>query len=212
MGLGNDLKKLFSRKKSLGKISVDELRRERVGMEQTESRLIKDIEEIEKKKQALFVKGKDEVSQRQQLIYARKIKELDVRSRNKDKQLALISKQLRILSGFEQIKENQKMLIESSKSSLLAKMDLSELQQYVEKAIVEGNFQMEKFTAILNDLEGGVLGGEFAEEDADILGIVNAMQEAKAAETSDESEVPIEEGIKKVDQILHKEKEEEEKM
>lgn len=208
MSFGDELKKLFSSKKSLDKVTLDELKRERVRVEQQESKLIKDVEDIEKKKQALFVKGKDETSQRQQMIIARKIKELDVDSRNKDKLLHFMSRQLRVISGFEQIKENQRMFKEMGMSSLINKMDMNELQRYVEKAIVEGAFQMEKFTTILNELEGTALGGEYAEEDRDIIAIVDAMHQAKAAETSGDSDVAVNEGLKKVDQVLHKKEKE----
>ncbi len=210
MSFGNDLKKLFSKKKRLDKISSDELKRERVRIEQNESKLIKEIEDVEKKKQSLFLKGKEESSQRQQMIIARKIKELDVRSRNKDKQLAMLSKQLRVISGFEQIKENDKMIKEMGMSSLINKMDLQELQKYVEKSMVEGQFQMEKFTALLGDLEGTAVGGEYSEEDKDILGIVDAMQEASAAESTGEEDVAVDEGMKKVDKLLHKEEKDKE--
>jgi len=204
MSLGDDLKKLFSRKKTLDKITVDELRRERVRLEQRESKMIKEIEDVEKRKQSLFLKGKDEASQRQQVIMARKIKELDSMSRTKDKQLALYSRQLRVISGFEQIKQNRKEIEEMGMTSILNKMDLSELQTYVEKAVVEGGFQMEKLKSILDGLEGSDMAGDFG-EDPDIMKIVEAMQEAKAAENTSDTEVAVDQGLKKVDKILQKE-------
>ena len=80
-------------------------------------------------------------------------------------------------------------------------MDLDELQSYVEKAPVEGQFQMERFAQVLKAMETGE-GMEAGEaEDADTLAIVAAMQEARGAEVED-PDAAVEAGIKKVDEIL----------
>lgn len=201
MEILNTLKELFAKKKSLDKIDYDDLRRERIRMEQIEQRINKEIDEIEKRKQGLFAKGKDEASQRQQIALARKIKELDVGVRAKDRQLAMISKQLRILSGLTTLKENEKMSKELGVSSIISTMDIEELQGYVEKATIEGQFQMERFAHILKTMEGSDLGEIGEGEEADTLAIVAAMQEAKDAEAND-PDVAIKSGLKQVEEIL----------
>ena len=196
------IKGLFSGKKRLDKITTDELRKERIRLEQVEQRITREVEELEVRKRELFVKGRDESSQRQQVALARKIKELDAGAQAKDRQLAMISRQTRILSGLQILKENQALATDMGVSSIISKMDLDELQSYVEKATVEGQFQMERFAQILKAMDTGD-GLELAEaEDADTLAIVAAMQEARGAEVTD-PDAALESGMRKVDQILH---------
>jgi hypothetical protein len=195
------IKGMFAGKKRLDKVTMDELRKERISLEQIEQRIGRDVDELEQRKQQLFVKGRDEPNQRQQISLARKIKELDATAQAKDRQLAMISRQLRVLAGLAAIKENQSLVKELGVSSIISKMDLEELQQFVEKATVEGQFQMERFAQILKTVEAPD-GAELAAEDADTLAIVAAMQEARDAEQT-APEAGVADAMKKVDQVLH---------
>lgn len=202
MAILDAIKGLLMGKRRLDKISIDELRKERIRLEQVEQRIGRDVDGLESRKRDLFAKGRDEASQRQQIAMARKIKELDATAQAKDRQLAMISRQLRILSGFSMIKENQALVKDLGVSSIINKMDLAELQTFVERATVEGQFQMDRFAEILKTLEVPE-GMEMAGEDEDTLAIVAAMQEARDAE-QDAPEVAIDAGMKKVDDVLHK--------
>ena len=204
----DSLKNLFSRRKTIADVSVDELRRERIRLEQEESKLARRIQEVEGQKQDLFVRGKDETSTRQQRIVARKIKELDMRAKNMDKNLQLFSRQLRIINGFTQLKENQRLLEQSGISSIIRNVDLQTLQNYVDQATIDGVFQMDRLSDILTTLEESEKIVGLPSEEPDIEAIVAAMQEAKAAEEID-SELALEEGLRKVDQVLGKEETEE---
>jgi hypothetical protein len=207
MGVTDLLKGLFGGKpKTFEAVSIDELRRERIRIEQEESRLIKKLDEMERSKQTLFEKGTDEVSQRQQLVVARKIKELDQQARNFDQTLRLLSRQLRVIAGFLHVKENKQLLQKTAVSSLLAKMDLADLQRFIEAATVEGQFQMDKFEEILGTLEDYELDVTAAGEDADTLAIVEAMNRARAAKDVN-AEAAIKEGVAQVDKILRKDQE-----
>jgi hypothetical protein len=202
------IKRMFSGKKRLDKITSDEIRRERIRLEQTEQRVGREVEDLEARKRALFAKGRDESSQRQQIALARKIKELDAAAQAKDRQSAMISRQMRILSGLQILKENTSLIKDMGVSSIVSRMDLADLQAYVDKATVEGQFQMERFAEILKTIETPE-GMELAGEDSDTLAIVAAMQEAKDAE-QDTPEAATEVGMKKVDEILHKKEAKEE--
>ncbi len=207
MAVTNAVKNLFKRKKSIDKVSMDELRREKIRLTQEESRMTSQMEKLERQKQELFAKGKDEPAQRQQMIIARKIKELDVQAKNSDKMLRMISSQVRALNGFVQLKENQRFLKERGVSSLIGKIDLPRLQHLVEDASVEGQLQMDKLANMVTTLEESERLVGVGAEDSDTLAIVSAMQEAKAAE-EENPEVALEQGIKKVDEILEKKEEE----
>jgi len=207
MGVAEILKGLFGGKpKTLESVSIDELRRERIRIEQEEARQIKKLDELEKNKQVLFEKGTDEPSQRQQVIVARKIKELDQQGRNFDQTLKLLSRQLRIIAGFLHVKENKELLKKTAISSLLATMDLADLQRFVEAATVEGQFQMDKFEHILGTLEDYDLDTAAASEDADTLAIVEAMNRARNAKNVD-PEAAIKDGVAEVDKILRRDQE-----
>ena len=207
MAVTDALKNLLKRKKSIDRVSMDELRREKIRLSQEESRMTSQVEKLERQKQEFFAKGKDEPSQRQQMIIARKIKELDARAKNADKMLGMISSQIRALNGFVQLKENQQFLKERGLSSLIGKIDLSRLQRLVEDASVEGQLQMDKLAGLVTTLEESERLVDVGAEDTDTLSIVSAMQEAKAAEEED-PQVALEQGMKKVDQILEKKEEE----
>ena len=202
MDVIDSFKKLFGKNKSLDDLPLDDLRREKIRLDQDEAKLIREVEKIETQKKDLFLKGKDESSQRQQMIIARKIKELDAQSKNMDRQLEFLSRQLRIVNGFMQLKENQRYLRESGLIGVLGKIDLAQLQDYVDKASIDGGFQMDKFAAILGTMEDGqqVLGQP--QQDNDVMEIVRLMQQAKEAEASPES---VEESFKQVGNVLAKE-------
>ena len=202
MDILGTIKGFITGKKRLDRITIEELRKERLSLEQVEQRITREVDGIETQKRDLFVKGRDEASQRQQVMLARKIKELDARAQAEDRELAVLSKQLRILSGFAIIKENQSLVKDLGVSSIISKMDLAELQTYVERATVEGQFQMERFAEILKTLESPD-GMEMAGEDDDTLAIVAAMQEARDAEI-DSPEAGVDAGLKKVDNVLHR--------
>lgn len=202
MDVIDSFKKLFGKSKSLDDLPLDDLRREKIRLDQEEAKVIREVEKIEGQKKDLFLKGKDESSQRQQMIIARKIKELDAQAKNMDRQLEFLSRQLRIINGFMQLKENQRYLRESGLIGVLGKIDLEHLQEYVDKASIDGGFQLDKFAAILGTMEEGqqVLGQP--QQDDDVMEIVRLMQQAKEAEASPES---VEESFKQVGQVLGKE-------
>ncbi len=170
-------------KQTLTNVNPEDVRRERIKVEQAENRVTREIEELETQKDAFFNKGTHCDSDRQKLQYARKIKELDAQIVARDQQLNLISRNLRILNGVSQLKENERILRDLGMEGLVNKMDLAELQEYVEKATVEGQFQMDKFNEILSSLDSAEGVYQSGEEDADTLAILEAMN--RAAENSE---------------------------
>ncbi|MFV2068499.1 MAG: hypothetical protein ACC645_16135 [Pirellulales bacterium] len=206
MSLIDGIKGLLSGKKGIDKLSVDELKHEKIRLEQMERRVGREVEKLEEQKHAVFVKGKDETSSRQQLALARKIKELDSQARAKDQQLAFFHKHLRIVGGLLQIKENMETLRDLKVGSIITEMSVEELTGYVEKATVQGQFEMEKFTGLLDSLEGAMDSGQEVEQDADLSAIVAAMEEARAAEEAGRPD-GIQEAEKQVDELLNKNRE-----
>ena len=179
MSIQNPFKKLFARKKTLADLSSDELRRERIRLEQEEKRYARRVGEIEEEKKSLFMQGTNETSKRKLTILARRIKEKEAEAKNVERNLTFFSRQLRIVNGFIQLKENERIIKESGVSSLISNVDLQDLQVYVDQATVDGMFSMDKFGDILSTLERSEDGLNEIEEDAEIAQLVQAMQAAR---------------------------------
>lgn len=189
MDIFQSIRTLLGGRKTLAKLSVDELRRERVRLEQLDRQLCEDLESLESRKKALFETGVAETSPRQQASLARRIKQMAGEIRVKDRSLQMVGKQLGVLGGLTALKENESLVEQMGLSGLIGQMDLAELQRYVEKATVKGEFQMERFAEMLQvvDAVGDMVGGE--EEDEDVMEIVAAMQEASRARGDSLSEL-----------------------
>ena len=206
MALFDSVKGLFGgRKRTLNDLSMDELRREKTRLEQQEKKRIEEVEELERKKQELFQKGVEVGSERQRRILARKIKELDVEAKNIDKRLKFISRQLRVVNGFIQLKKNQALMEQMGLSDVISRMDIQELEKYVEKASVEGEFNFDKLNEVLRSIEETERLVDMAGEDKDIEDILKAMEEARLAGV--ESPDAIQMANQKLDEVLGRENE-----
>jgi hypothetical protein len=168
-------------KRTIADITLDDLRREKIRLDQEERKMLARLREVEADKRKLFEEGVKNASEREQRVLARKIKELDVEAKNMDRNLEYFSKQLRIINGFIQLKDNQRLLAEAGISSIISGIDLLDLQKYVDKATVDGEFHMDKFKEVLTTLEeSGNVAGTIREDD-DVMAIVRAMQQAQEA-------------------------------
>ncbi len=204
----NGLSSLLGSKRKFSKIALDEIRKERIRLEQAEIKLLDEVSNLEKEKKDLFARGASENSQRMQLVMARKIKELDSRAKGRDKQLSMISRQLRVLSGMAMLKENEALTKDMGISSIIGSMDLMDLEKYIERAMVDGEFQMEKLGSVLEALEGAENTLVGADEDDDTMAIVAAMQAAAASQSAGEAtgDAAIETGLADVQKVLDKQK------
>ncbi|MBL8890256.1 MAG: hypothetical protein JNL67_09765 [Planctomycetaceae bacterium] len=189
------------KKQTLRTIDPEQLRRERIRVEQTELKFTRDIEELEKQKEELFRKGIAGASDRQRIQIARKIKQLDAMVQAKDRQLALLSKNLQVLSTVAQLKENERMLKDLGMEGVVNNMDLSEVQAYVERATIEGQFQMERFSKLLQSVSDADAMYNVEDVDAETQSILEIMNTA-AQNRSDET---IRDGLAQMEQLLHKE-------
>ena len=182
------IKGLFGKgRQTLDDLSTDELRKERIRLENEEKKLMKRLDDIEEEKKRTFIQGRDESSERKKMVLARKYKELDVQARNMERNMQYFSKQLRIVNGFLNLKENERILKASGLSNIISRMDLQELQIYVDEASIDGSFQFDKLQDVLTTLEeGGSLGGEIA-EDKEVRDIFDEM--VKAGDIDDAREI-----------------------
>jgi hypothetical protein len=204
MSIMEGLKRLKG-KRSIEKVSRDELRVEKIRLDQQEAKYIQRVEKLEAEKAELFRRGVNEGSQRKQAIIARRIKELDAQAKGLDRQLQAISHQVRVVNGLLMIKEEMGTMSKEAES-LISKLPLEELASYVEKSTVQGEFQREKLAEIAHTLEEGrgVLAEPLGGEDEDVRQIMSLFQQAKSSAEVDE-EGAVKSGLEQVDKILSKE-------
>ncbi len=173
--------------KNLKDIGLDDLRREKIRLEQEERKMLDRIKKLEGKKRALFEQGTRDISDRERRVLARKIKDLDVEANNLDRMLQAFSKQMRIVTGLTQVKERARVMESSGLSSVLSDIDLQELIVYIDKASVDGEFQISKLDDLLGALEEADSLAPQMTEEQDVLDIVEMMQKAHEASDSPEA-------------------------
>lgn len=167
---------------TLEEITVSELRRDRVEHQQKIGVLNRQIEQIETNKDTLFQKGVAEKSDSLRVEISRHIRILSLDIKGKANSLRLLFKELEAITGLLIIKENQELIRQNGLTSIIAKMDLSKLTEYVHLSTVEGQLQWEKLVSLCGNLEDSRLIG--AESEASIgaeMDIVRQMQAASEA-------------------------------
>lgn len=185
-------------KNTLKRLDPERLRRERIKAEQAENQVNNSIEQQEQLKAELFAKGVDCASDRQKTQYARKIKQVDGQIRAHERHLSLVNRNIRVISGLVQIKENEQLLRKLGMDNLINDMDLSELHQWVEEATIEGRFQMEKFEEVLGAIAGAEEVYEFEDPtDEETQSVVAAMGEAAELKRQKSARVGLFEGDSK---------------
>lgn len=189
-----------AKKQTLNNVDSEQLRRDRIRIEQTELSYTREIEELEKSKEDLFRKGVEGSSDRQRIQLIRKMKQLDAQIQGKDRQLALLSKNLQVLNTIAQIKENERMFQDLGLESVVNSLDLSEVQAYIERATIEGQFQMERFTKLVKSAT--IADGVYEAEELDSE--TQAILEIMNASAQHQSDSTIRDGLSRVDQLWHK--------
>ena len=174
-------------KATLDDITLDELKHEKVRLDQEERTMIIELRKLEAEKQELFKEGVRNPSELEQRVIARRIKGLDAKSHNLDSMLKSISKQAQIIDGLVQIKDRARLTKESGLTGIIGTLDLDELVTYIRTASVDGEFQINKFDEILDRMGIADKLSPQISEDKDVMDIVRQMQLAREAADSPEA-------------------------
>jgi hypothetical protein len=201
MNLLEGIAGLFGRQKKIDQIPVEELKRERVTLEQKESRVKREVGTLESRKNELFMKGKDAASSRDRLDFARQVKDADTEIRGKDRDLAMIRNFTRVVKGLIQVKERVALFQDVKVATIISRLPVQQLANYVDRAMVGERLEMEKLATLLNAVEGGMDMNTEAVDDASVVAIAAAMEEARAADEAGRPE-GVSAAADKVDQIL----------
>lgn len=182
------------KKMKLEEIPLDTLKKERTILEQEEKKTLTRLRELEARKRQLFSEGvQGNISDREQTVLARKIKEMDSEVAGLDTVLQVLSKQMRVLTGLVQVKERS-LLLSPNSSTILSQLNMDDVLTYVNMASADGEFQINKFDDLLRAMDmNNSIAPEFKEE-ADVLEIKKAMQRAR--EAGEHMEEKIDEELK----------------
>lgn len=170
---------LFSRKGVIEKISPNDLQREKIRLQEEEKRNVSRIEKIDGQKRQVFTKGSSpEMSDRQRVILARKIKDLDTYIRQLDGENTRISLRLRTVDQILGVKQREQRLREKGLWKRLATMNPSKLEEELIRISTEQNLEHEQLEIINEILGTGPLAFEGIKEDEDVTRIVEMMRTA----------------------------------
>jgi hypothetical protein len=176
----------FGKKKTVTDLTAAELDTERIRLEEEERRIIARLQKVEDEKKRLFQQGTKEPAQRQKIVIARKIKEIDEQGRELDARASMISKQLRVVNRFASVQRNKKKLQESGVWSVISSMSAEELDGILTGEVVRETVDRDKVQALLDVIESDPRALHRPDEDEDILRLVEKMELASESGEIDE--------------------------
>ncbi len=163
--------------RTLDEISLEELRREHVRLEQHEKKMVKEIDDLENKKNALFAEGKAAGgSTHRQRSIAQRIIGVDREVKMTDRKLRTISKQLQAVNNFIYLKQSKRELEDSGLFGMINQMDLEDLDSWIEKASIDGELNVNKLEDMLQRISGNMGLASDIDEDPEIANIMAMFQ------------------------------------
>ena len=188
--------------KSIDKVGVNDLKTEKIRLDQREAKYLREVDTLEKQKKQLFQEGLKESSQLKQMVLARKIAQHDAEARTISARLRDIGHQVRIVNGLIMIKDEMSLMAANAKN-LISKISLNELAAYVEKSTIKGEFQRERLKEIVATVEGGnpLISDPLAAEEEEVQRIVEIMQKSTPLAMTDRAKA-TEQGLKQVNDVL----------
>ncbi len=168
----------FTRKRTVTDLTSAELDAERIRLEEEERRVLARLQKTEDEKKRLFQQGATEKSQRQRIVVARKIKEIDEQGKELDGRANIISKQLRVVNRLSSVQRNKKKLQESGVWSVISRLSAEELDGLLTGAVVDETVTRDKIQALIDVIEADPRATRTLDEDEDVLALVEKMEQA----------------------------------
>lgn len=162
---------LFTRRKTIKTIKAEDLRKERIGLENEERRLEKDLGRMrgdEQRLRAEYAVATEAKDTHQRRVLARRLQDVGKQMGNLDQRHAILLKQMTVVSGLAQIKDNEAFFERIGASSAINRMDIVELQQYVEQASLDGELNNERLAQLVESMDqanSALSGGDEALDD-----------------------------------------------
>jgi nucleoside diphosphate kinase len=169
-----------TKKVTLNEIKMEDAQRGLIRLEHKQNTLLTELHDLEAQKRRLFAEGVQKSGLREQKSLAQQIKKIDLKMKNLDRTLEAIYIQSSVIDSFIMIKEQEQMNHEMGLQSIFGDMDLSELVEHMEKAMVDGQLNMTRLRDLAGDLNKHNYMGEVLSEDEDVREIMRQMQLAQA--------------------------------
>jgi hypothetical protein len=187
MFLFDTIKLYIDRLRSIGQFGTKKLRHEKIRLEHLDGRMGEEIDRIGRLKRALFLRGKGEPGAAR-LSLARKIKELDARVRAKDENRFLCREHIGMLSRLLEVKEREKLRRELQPALPVAWRFRQKLTEWVRGAMAWEPREWGQAIAKWEPDELALDPSHEEEPDKDLVMIMAAMEDARAADEAGDEE------------------------
>ncbi len=178
------------------KVTAQDIRIEKVRLEQREKKMAADIESMAKEKEDLFRKGAETNSKSLRMIYARKFEETTKRLQMMERESIRLWKEVRVISALNHVMERTKG---SGGERLLHKLtdgQMMDLMRLIDADDIKG----EVFSDRLNEMLGIMDSADSNKEQVGTEG----QELLSIWEKMDEGEMELDEGLKKADEETKK--------
>lgn len=152
---------VFNRKttglpENLQQLDTDSLRKERIRLDNEERRLNKLVINTQRKRTNTlnnYHAARENGENHQAKLVARQLKNIDDELRGLDLRHDALNKQQRMTNGLMVLKENEAFITRIAGSSQLNKMNIVELQSWVEHATEKGELSMERLEQMIGTMD-----------------------------------------------------------
>ncbi len=170
-----------AKKVSFADVKMEDAQKGKIRLEHKQNTILSEIRTIESEKKRLFAEGAKKADVREQKILATKFTQLDTRMRNLDRIHDAISLQISVVDTFLMIKEQELLSKESGLESIFGDLDISELIQYMDQSIVDGQVDMQRLSNLVKGINSHTDMGPGLVPSADVREVMEAMQRAHDA-------------------------------
>lgn len=178
------------------KITAQDIRIEKIRLEQREKKMASEIEGMAKEKEDLFRKGAGTTSKSLRMIYARKFEESTKRLQLMERESIRLGKEVRVITALNHVYEHTRG---SGGERLLAKLtdgQIMDIMRMIDSDDIKGELFNEKLDQMMGLVEASDSNKEeIGAEGQELLGIWEKM---------DEGAMELEEGLKKADEETKK--------
>lgn len=182
------LEKIFSRRRGVSSLSVEQLRVEEKRLEIRENQQINQIDKYEKLREGLFNQGAKTKSPARRRVYARQFNEYSQRLQMLEKELSRVVKELMTLNRLRGITERQRLPGGKNVLERFSEEDLGKIMGLLEDDRVSEELYVQKLDMML----GVVTDPAYESQDIGSEG----MEVLKTWEQMDEGELDFDEGLK----------------
>ena len=201
----------FKGKPTLKQVSLDDLRREHVSVETELNKLLDENEKIEhddtqlkEEYKAAHAAGRASMKR----VIAQKLQNLQLKRKGVETRLSYANKMCQTVTGLMTVKENMYFFESLGVGSILAKMDIGELESFVLDATVEGTLQQDKLAAALQGITEGVDALSVTSQDSGVDDFMSELDAEligeSAPETVSASSDQLDDILKNIDSVAEK--------